>query len=1263
MHKKQFKELVTKAITLLCFSLIFSLGTYSQTGTSSIRGTVSDAQNNAVPGASVTLISSQSSRRSSTTNDSGAYTFPGIPPGTYRIEVEGKGFKKSTIDALQASVDKPTQLDIKLEVGQISETVSVNASSIENIVNTTDASLGNNFQSQQIQKLPLQGRNVGNLLSLQAAVTPDGSVSGSRSDQANITLDGVDVNEQVNGQAFTPVLRVTPDSVDEFRVTTQNADASKGRSSGAQISLITKSGSNEFRGALYEYYRSPGFTANDFFNNRNRIARPSLIRHNYGGSIGGPIVKDKLFFFYNYEAMRETKGSVVNRVVPLASLGQGQLKFRDSTGAVITLSTAQINALTGPAALGTPAVVDVNPAVVALFAATAARYPSNNNQLGDGLNTGGFSFNAATPVELNTHTAKFDYNVNDRHTVSLRGNYQQDLATGVSRFSDTPGTNTWTHPIGIAAKHSWIIKDNIINNFTFGLTRNAFSVQGDSSTNTISFGNVFPIHQPFINARTFNRTTPVYNYTDDVSWVSGNHTFQFGVNFRFIKNRTTNFARAFDSAFTNETFYATSGSLTPQTPVLTAGYTIASSDVNAVKGVLTALWGRYTQYTANFNFNRDGTAQAGGSGVTREFATEEYDGYFQDVWKIRPNITLTGGVRYGISMPIYETQGFETKTNVSLQEYLLNRIREAELGRNYIPPITVVLSGKANKTSGMYATDKDNVQPRFAVAWSPNFKSGWLSSILGRNEESVFRGGVAITNDYFGQALALNWDANNTLGFSASSNINFATYTIYQSGCTNPASCNPGPLFTGLNQTIRTLPNLTTPTAATFPQQVSASLAQARIQASLDTDIVSPKQYSFNFSYGRKLPWGMYLDASYQGRLGRNLFASRDIMQPNNIKDPQSGQTWNEAARILEAQRLRATPIASIANIPWFENMYPAGTIASVFGMTAGLSNTRAAYAVMSGAGPRTTAPDCAATAGYCDGNGIDWTYMQWILDRFSGRNLFYNPQYAALAAYGTIGSSDYHGASFTVRQRVKGLTWDLNYTYSKSMDDASGLQNAAAYGGSSFILNSLEQQDFRSVSDFDLRHIVNANAVWDVPIGKGRTFLSNSNKFVDGLIGGWTMSSIFRYNTGYPFSVSCVGGWPTNWNRYSFCARGSANTQTSPTKAGTPNNFSNVTTAYQSFRSPGPGESGDRNHLRFPSYIVLDMGMQKSFGMPWSERQKLSLKVEAFNVTNTQRLTGFNTANLSTDPQYGTPPTNWGNYTGIQGTPRIMQFAIRYDF
>ena len=226
--------------------LILAVGINAQSGTSAVNGTVVDAQGNPVAGAAVVLISTgQSTQRTAATDESGSYSFTSITPGDYSLEVSSAGFKKSSITDVKALVDKTTTIPVRLEVGDVAAVVEVAAGGIENIANTQDASLGNNFVSEQIKQLPLEGRNVVGLLSLQPGVTADGAVAGGRQDQANITLDGVDVNDQETGlnidqtQAFASVLRVTPDSVEEFRVTTLNPDATKGRSSGAQVSLIT----------------------------------------------------------------------------------------------------------------------------------------------------------------------------------------------------------------------------------------------------------------------------------------------------------------------------------------------------------------------------------------------------------------------------------------------------------------------------------------------------------------------------------------------------------------------------------------------------------------------------------------------------------------------------------------------------------------------------------------------------------------------------------------------------------------------------------------------------------------------------------------------------------------------------------------------------------------------------------------------------------------------------------------------------------------
>lgn len=1236
------------SIGLLVFSLIFCFNVFSQTGTSTVTGTVVDPQGNTIPGAKITLISEKGSRRDAVSNESGVYTFTSVQPGNYQIEVAASGFKTTTVSAFQAVVDRSTEVSVKLEVGQVAETVTVNATGLENIVNTQDASLGNNFTSQQIQQLPLQGRNVANLLTLQAAVTPDGSTAGGRNDQSNITLDGVDVNNQQEGTALTPVLRVNPDSVDEFRVTTSNPDASKGRSAGAQISLITKSGTNEFRGALYAYNRNDYFSANDYFNNLAGVPRPRLNRNLFGGRLGGPVVKDRFFFFYNYEGMREAKSVPVVQTVPLAHLGQGTIRFRDNLGNLVTLNAAQINGLTS----GGAPVVNVNPAALAVLASAAQRYPANDLTVGDGLNTGGFRFNAPAPVEQNAHTVRFDWNVtrDQKHQLSLRGNYYQDLTVPILRvqaFPDTPSASTWSHPTGIALTHTWIVKSNMTNRFSYGLTRLAFSNQGDTDLNSITFRDVF---SPFNFFRTFARVNPTHNFTDDFTWIKGNHNLQFGTNIRIIRNKLTNFATAFDTAIANYGFYSGAGAslITPLDEYLQATTgdptrTVSSGSQRAAQGALTAVLGRLSQYTANFNFGLDGKPLPAGAPTVREWATEEYDFYVQDTWRFRPNLTFTLGLRYGLNTPVYETQGFQAAPNIPLQEYFQRRVDASALGQNYTEPLIVDLAGPANNKPDFYEMDKNNFQPRISFAWQPNFKGQLLGALFG--EKTVLRGGFAITNDYFGQQLAVTFDANNTLGFSTRRQISANTYNITEG--------NAAPEYTGAGMQIRSLQGIVAPATLTFPLQQPTNNAR-RIESSLDTNLVSPINYSWNISYGRELPGKMYVDISYVGRAARNLLATRDVMTPNNITDPISGQTYYQAATALELERRAGRTRAQLTPQPFFENMY-ANNFINFFGT-----------------GTKTQAVFDLFRPGLASGN--DWTFIQELLDDFSGRRLFYQSQYAALSSFGTIARSDYNALAISVRQRLKGLTWDFNYTFSKSMDDASGLQTSGTYAAA-FIQNPLDQESSYARSDFDLPHILNFNSVWEIPVGRNRQFFSGMNKFVNALFGGWQLSSIFRYNSGYPIrNFFDDSGWVTNYNiKAGGFLQNPVETGNNPTTGvgGVPNLFADRVAAYRSFRSPLPGEIGNRNVLRYPSYFVLDAGLAKSFDMPWREGHKITIRWDVFNVTNTARFTTLANNSLGYRPDrvdangnfVNSPPSNWGNFTAQQGSPRIMQFALRYDF
>ncbi len=1268
------KVFTTLALLVISFVLVADIN--AQTGTAFVSGTVTDTQGKVVPGATVRLLNEvKGFSRVATSTSDGAFSFLSIPPDTYSLEVQGSGFKKFIQTGINALVDKPTEIKIQLEAGNINEVVNVTSNEIESVVNTQDASLGNNFVSKQILELPLEGRNVGDLLSLQPGVTPDGSVSGSRSDQSNITLDGVDVNDQQNGTAFTPVLRVTPDSVDEFRVTTTNADTTKGRSSGAQISLSTKSGTNEFRGALYEYHRNTITTANDFFNNLNGVERPKLIRNLFGGRLGGPIVKDRFFFFYNYEALRESRETPVTRIVPLANLGQGTVRICSGRGAteanpcgeVDNLTAAQINALTTNGQPGGNPVVNVNPATLAVLAGAAARYPANDFTVGDGVNTAGYRFNARVPAANNTHTARFDWKItnDEKHTAFFRMIFQDDFFDGAARFPDTPPVKRISRPYGIMGSYSWLIKNNVVNTFRYGFTRQKFEDTGDATGDTLSFRDVY---SPLNFSYPFTRQTDTQNFVNDFSWIKGNHNIQFGGNIRIVRNQRSDEAPIHDAASINRSFFASSGAVLTSPIINTINpntgvrYTIASASVLSTRDAMAAVLGRFSDYGFNTNFGTDGVPLGAGIAVVRKFATEEYDVYFQDAWRMRQNLSVTFGLRYGLSRPVYETQGYQAKPHIGLQDYLQRRMAAAAVGQNYgdeeSEALTVELAGPANGKGDYYPWDKNNFQPNVSVAWSPNFKGGILKKIFGGNSDSVFRGGFRITNDYFGQSLAVNFDANNTLGFASSLNISANTYNV---------STNPGPLFTGFNQTVRSLPlppGSSLPTMLTFPQQQPLD-DQRRIEGSLDSNLVSPINYQWNVTYGRKLPFGMYVEASYIGRIAKNLLASRDIMTPNNIKDPRSGQTWYEAAGILEGYRRNRTSVFSIPNIAFFDNIYAPGSVTDVLFPGSGLTNTQSIYGLMA----TDDTPGCLDPAlNGCYQFGNDWTFMQDQFDLIFGP-LFYNRQYGALSAYGTIASSDYHAGTVSVRQRFKGLTWDFNYTFSKSMDDASGVQTSGVFG-QAFIHNALRPEDSRSVSDFDVRHIINVNGVFELPFGRGKTFFGNMPKVADAIFGGWQLSSVFRFNSGYPISGSSanfvdVGGWPTNWNARSYVVRVSpieASPNNTSGVGGVPNLFTDRTAAYKSFRVAAPGETGDRNAIRYPCYIVMDIGLAKTFRSPFGENHRIQLRVDTFNLTNTQKFTVVDSI-FGLDPYRDTPSPTFGNFGAIQGSPRVIQFALRYDF
>jgi hypothetical protein len=1265
---RNFSALVRCGLLLL---FICSGSALAQTGTSTVRGTVLDQQGHPVAGVTVTLVNPETNfSRTVTTDTSGNYAFNAVPPGTYRLDAEATGFKKGTVNNVSARVETPADVNIKLEAGNINETVSVSAS-IEAQINTTDATIGNAFEERRIEELPLNARNVIGLLSLQPGVTQHGEVNGARRDQSNILIDGIDANEQQSGldivaqntndandaaldtnalqQAFASVLRVTPESVQEFRVITSVPTATLGRSSGGQVSLVTKSGTNEFHGSLYEFHRNTATTANDFFNNAagryvagdqavidglakagdERVPRPKLLRNIFGGSIGGPIVKDRFFFFYTYEGRRDAAERSVLRTVPTASLRNGIVQYQNAAGGITRLAPADIASLY-------PATGGVNPVGLALL--RTAPLP-NDFSIGDKLNTAGYRFNAATPVELNTHIARLDYTLTDRQTIFARGNYQQDNYGLGPQFPNTPAPALWAHPVGFVTGDTWTVNNSVVNNFRVGLTRQAFSVQGDSSSTSVDFRFVYT---PFLYSRTLSRTTPVWNLTDDLSWIKGAHSLQFGTNMRFIRNSRSSLAASFDVVSTNPSFYENSGDvlLDPIPDVVNAFDT---------KAAIAAVLGRFSDYSVNAVFDKSGQVLPSGSASIRSFATEEYEFYAQDTWKIKPSLTLSYGLRWGVSTPVYERNGFEVKPTTSVSELFERRQAGAFSGTPVNDLITVDLSGKANGKPGFYDIDWNNFAPQISVAWSPDFGDNLFGRAVGRNGKSVFRGGFRTVYDRVGSQLAVSFDLNNALGFSSSTTVAANTFNVTD---------RLAPLFTGLNQDVRALPLIGAPQPLQFPLTLPAD-GLARIQQSIDDRLQTPTQYTWNLSYGRELPKGISVEMSYVGRAGRNLLLARDVMQFNNLRDPRSGQDWYTAASLLAGYRNQNLALGSVPAIPYFENLFP--TLGNDFFGDPTLSATQAAYFLVAKDGANLT----------------DWTTLQFVLDDASsvvGPNAFIHPQLATLGVFSTVGSADYHGLSLSVRERFsEDLIVDFNYTLSKSMDDSSALESSTVLGN--LVRQAFNLKTQRAVSDFDVRHNINANWLLRLPFGQGKAFLNDLSSVPNAIIGGWQLTGVFRYHSGLPAGQPFdVGRWATNWQLTSNGVRiRPVSSDNNNNVDGFPNIFANPDAAYRSFRNALPGEAGDRNTLRIPGYINLDLGLTKDFKMWYSETHKLQFRWEVFNVTNTQRPGRIANFSLNQDPFDPSNPEgrseDFGRYIGSQlpvgesRSGRLMQFALRYVF
>ena len=1247
------------ASALMCVTLAAVAA--AQSGTSTLQGKVVDPQKAALPGATVTIANPATGLSRETTADaSGGFTFTGMPPGSYAVTVTLQGFKTTVLDKVTLQVDTTSNIEIALQIGSLAESVQVTSEAP--VINQTDASIGNVITGTQIRALPLEGRNVADLLSLQPGVTyvppanPSaamdprrGSVSGARADQSTVTLDGIDVNDSDRQTAFTSVLRVTLDSVQEFRVTTSNYGAEAGRSSGAQVSLVTRSGTNSLAGSAYYVNRNTAFSSNEYFLKLSQLGEglkstpPKLDKNIFGASLGGPIRKDKLFFFGNFEGLNESRETVTTRGVPSNSLRDGVLVYQCASAAACPGGTVQgfTGSHTIPAgSYGlTPAeLTRIDPLHIGPSAATMAyfrQFPSPNQEGTYPGNIDDFRFAAPIDNTFRTYIARADYRLNGSQSFFGRINKQDDSVNAAPQYPGDPpararSDKNWGTAIGWDAS----LGGTLVNTFRYGFTRIDSDTLGLLKADNAGFR--------FIDDLGFGTTDysngrdiKTHNFVDDLSVVKGRHTLKFGGNVRIIRNDNYTFANSFANGVSSGSWVSgvgqryRPGGPCPAPADCSGLPAVATSGRASYGDSLIPMLGIISQSSITYNYTIDGGVLAHGAPVTRVYGANEFELYAQDSWHIGNNLTVSGGVRYGLYSPPWEVNGQQVAPTVNLGEWFDQRAANMRAGipSNASEKITFVPGGPANNGPGFYQWDKNNFAPRVSAAWTPS--PSW-----------VVRGGYGIVYDRIGAGLASTFDNGGSFGLSNNLSTPFGA-----AGETAPES-----RFTGIGTVPATYPDAPPPG---FP--ATPDVDTGTITSSIDQSVRTPYSHVFNIVVGKELGKNYGIEMGYVGRRGRNLLVRRDIAMPLNLTDPASGVDYFTAARMLvDAYNAAGGDVSQMGKIAYWENLFPD---AAFDGFTA----TQNMAAEFGG-----NAPDYITALYNADKSCFP------ACSRF-GPNSFFAEQYDSLAAQSSLGRSEYDALQLTFRRRfTRGYQFDLNYTLSRGKDHGSEVEQGSAFdnfgsgGYSGFLVNSFDPDLNYSYSDYDVRHQINVNWLAELPFGEGKRWGSNAGPIANALIGNWSIAGIGRWSSGFPFNVlNCRSCWPTNWNLQGNAALVDPNVMpetrtTTNAVGGQPSPFADPAKALDAFRNLYPGEAGLRNVLRGDGYFTVDISVAKGFKLPTTQR--LEFRWDVFNLTNTPK---FDTGNVSMTPDSA---ASFGRYDGSLAAcdgaaGRCMQLNLRYTF
>jgi hypothetical protein len=1280
-------------VVAVCILTLMSVPTCSQTAsTSAIAGTVFDSTGALVAQAKVELVDTETNASSTfTTSSDGQFTFPSLPPGIYKLTVAARGFRQAAIRGIKVEVGKSATVNVSLEVGQLTETVEVVATGTGQL-QTLDASVGNVLDSNLLSQLPTINRDATSLLLLQPLAIPGfngpggsgegnlagGSVAGARADQNTFMIDGGDATSNMEGGGgyntgfvATPraVVPTPVESLEEFRVATNNSGADFTRSAGAEVQMVTKRGTNNWHGAGYWYHQNDELNANDWFRNNGfqctqaseklglctvPVENPEWRDNRYGGKIGGPIWKNRTFFFLHEEERHFFTQAVFSRLsptpalragiievgscqrilnaynlnpVPVTNPGSGCPEGDPFAGRVIQPSGLDSNG--DLCTVGSAGCSPLDPRLTGGSPATGAEWAKmplpNDYSGGDGLRNANFTGPESNVSNEHFVVLRLDHKINDkwnfmasyRYSVSQiqPPNIQEDIsgtAPGCVAGQVCALAHRPLQPRFLVTGLTGQIKPNLINEFHFNWLRHWWSWEApgaripviDSSLSDAPLQiwrenrteGMVPINVNTQQARQRVWNGQDYTFIDNLSWLKGKHNFQFGG-----RAQIEHFLHVRDDkvtgGITQPLYFVAKGGFFNNLGGIPVPNDADSS--TAFKRAYISYLGMVDSATQVLTRDVSLNPQPPFTDIVQKENVDAYEVHFSDTWRVKSSLTISYGLTWGVQLPPYDPAGktalmadAATGKLIDSKSYLGNKEAAALAGTVYNPTIGYV----PIKTTGRkypYDTDYSNFGPRLAVAWNPGYTSGLFGDLFG-NHKTVIRAG-------WGRVF----DRINGVGIvlTPALGVGFGDLSV----CRTPAAGGTA------------TPGVAAGTC------LGGGTPATNFRIGIDGNHVSPPSLP-PVSTGTIIPgfFGTLPPAN-----ANSIYENSDSRLDPHNKIGSSDQFDLSVQRQLPGGLLLEVGYVGRIARDLFMNIdlnavpymfTPKGTKQSF-----AQAFDAVAKQLQSGVAPKNVTPQpwfeammqpsfcsqftsCTAAAVQDDqdngnpfwpshGAGAIWTLLEPSFA--TGPMTLTNTQVAAVDWNTNRGYSNYHAAFFSLRKSTShGLTFDANYTFAHSLDNLGFTQeNTCAVADAYNVHRTYEP------SLFDRRHTFNMLLTYELPLGKGKAWATSG--FADKVLGGWSVSSVYSAASGLPLAVVDLNACSTEFGSTSNNGSPVGMIRTSAGAVGASRHNNPITTGtYGTNSSPGgvPNAFQDPDavvaQFRYPTFADNTLGVGAVRGM-----------------------------------------------------------------